>query len=315
MLGRLLSRTGILVLTALVGSVVVFLLLAILPGDPAQVALGINATPKALAQMREEFGINRPLIVQYFAWMGGVLTGHFGTSYITGADIGSQISQRLSVTAWLIFLGLIAAIIVAIPLGTLSAVLYRRRVGAVLGGVTQFGLAIPSFIAAILLINIFAVRLGLVPSGGWTPPSQDFGAFVSQAILPVLAIGLIQGSLLSRYIRSATLDVLREDYIRTARAKGLSPLRAFLKHGARNAAIPVVTVLGLQMAALLIDTIVIERVFVIPGLGSLLFDAIGRRDLLLVQGVVLLLVVAILVLNYIIDLVYVAIDPRLRRAS
>jgi peptide/nickel transport system permease protein len=314
MIRRLGTRTGILLATAFLGSVAIFALLSILPGDAATVALGINATPDAVAELRARFGTDRPLIVQYLDWIGGVLVGDFGTSYVNGTDIGAQISERLSVTVWLVGGGLLVALLVAVPLGALSAVLQRSRLGVALSAVTQVSIAVPAFIAAILLINVFAVNLGLVPSGGWTDPAVDVGAFLSQAILPILAIGLIQGALISRYVRSSALEVIREDYIRTARAKGLTRTQAFLRHGIRNAAIPVITILGLQIAALLVDTIVIERVFVIPGLGSLLFDAIRRRDLLLVEGVVLLLVVAILVLNYVIDLVYLAVDPRLRRA-
>ena len=312
MLLRILTRTGILLATAIVGSIVVFMLLAVLPGDPATVALGVNATPDAVAQLQEKFGTNRPLIVQYTSWALGVVHGDFGTSYVTGANIGEQILKRAEVTFWLIFLGLAAAVIIAVPLGSLAALRQRKKSGSILAGVSQLGVAVPSFIAALLLINIFAVQLGILPSGGWTSPTVNFPRFVSQAILPVLAIGIVQGALLSRYVRSASLDTIREDYIRTARSKGLRPVAAFLKHGARNSAIPVVTVLGLQIAALLVDTIIIEKVFVIPGLGSLLFDAVANRDLLLVQGVVLIIVTTILVLNYLIDVLYIAIDPRLR---
>ncbi len=315
MLMRFARRTGILIATLIVGSMAVFLLLRVLPGDPAQVALGVNATPEALAQLRHEFGVDRPLPVQYLEWIGGIFRGDFGTSYVTGRVVAAEISKRVSVSVWLVVLGQLAAIVIAIPLGVLAALRQRKASGTVFAGISQIGVAVPSFITGLLLINIFAVRLGLVPSGGWTAPTEDFGLFVEQAILPVLTIGLVQGALLSRYVRSAALDVLREDYIRTARSKGLMPLRAFLRHGSRNAAVPVITVIGLQVATLIVDTIVVERVFVIPGLGSLLFDGVANRDLLLVQGIVLLIVATILVMNYIIDLLYLAIDPRMRRSA
>lgn len=311
---KILSRTGVLLVSALIGSILVFLLMAVLPGDPAVVALGVNATPEAVAQLRQEYGIDRPLVVQYLDWIGGVLVGDFGTSYITGANITEQITNRFPITFWLIFLGMIIAVVIAIPLGVLSALRQRHRSGTVLAAVSQIGVAVPSFIAAILLINIFAVNLGWLPSGGWTMPEVNFGMFLAQVTLPVIAIGLVQGAMLSRYVRSASLEVMREDYIRTARAKGLGTVQAFFRHGARNASVPVITVLGLQVAALLIDTIVIERVFVIPGMGGLLFDAVANRDLLVVQGVVLVLVIVILIMNYLIDLIYVLVDPRLRRA-
>ncbi|WP_084125502.1 ABC transporter permease [Demequina sp. NBRC 110054] len=313
MLLKLLSRTGILLASTLVGSMIVFGLLAVLPGDPATVALGVNATPEAVAQLQQEFGTDRPLVVQYLDWLGGILQGDFGTSYVTGADIAQQIGQRIAVTGWLVGTSLVLTILIAVPLGVLAAVRQRKASGTVLAAMSQFGVAVPSFIAALLLINIFAVRLGWVPSGGWTAPVEDPAEFLRKLILPVVSIGLVQGAVLSRYVRSAALEIMREDFIRTARAKGLTPLRAFIKHGSRNAAVPVVTVIGLQVAGLLVDTIVVERVFVIPGLGSLLFDGLANRDLLLVQGIALIIVCLILVLNYIVDLLYIVIDPRLRR--
>jgi peptide/nickel transport system permease protein len=189
---------------------------------------------------------------------------------------------------------------------------HRRISGLILSAISQLGVAVPAFLAGILLITIFAVKLGWLPANGWTPPAQDPGMFVRQLILPALSLGLVQGAVLTRYVRSAVLDVLREDYLRTARAKGLKPFPALWRHGMRNAAVPVVTVLGLQLATLLIGAVVVERVFVIPGLGSLLLDGVSNRDLLLVQDVVMLLVVAVLVVNFVVDLLYLALDPRLR---
>jgi len=312
---RLLSRTAILFGTIVAASIVIFALLAVLPGDPAQVALGVNASPKALEQTRAEFGTNRPLVTQYLSWFGNFLRGSFGRSYLTHADIGPQIADRLQVTVWLVGLGMAVAIVFALPLGVVAAVMHRKMSGTLLSAISQVGMAVPSFIAAILLIDIFAVRLQWVPSGGWTPPASDPETFLRQVILPVLSLGLIQAALLSRYVRSATLNVLREDYMRTARAKGLTPGRAFLRHGMRNVAIPVVTVLGLQVSALLVGAIVIERVFVIPGLGGLLLDSVSNRDLLVVQGVVMVLLVAVLVVNFITDALYLLIDPRLRSST
>ena len=314
MIGRLATRTLILVASLVVASILVFAIMAVLPGDPATVKLGLNANPTQLQELRHQFGTDRPLIAQYLSWAGGLLHGSFGTSYLTNAAVGPQIGAKVQVTLWLVVLALIVALIVAVPLGVLAAVRHRRADGAALAAVSQFGMAVPSFILAMLLIDLFAVRLHWTPSGGWVPPTAGAGPFLKQIALPVASLGLIQAALLSRYIRSATLDVLREDFIRTARAKGLSPGRAFLRHGLRNAAIPVVTVLGLQLAALLVDAIVIERVFVIPGLGSLLLISVSNRDLLVVQGVVMVLVAAVLLINYVVDLAYLAIDPRLRRS-
>jgi peptide/nickel transport system permease protein len=309
---RLLSRMAILFGTIVVASIILFTLLAVLPGNPAQVALGVNASPAALKQTMAEFGTDRPLVIQYLSWFGNFLHGSFGRSYLTHAAIGPQIADRAQVTATLVLLGTAVAIVVAVPLGVAAAVMHRKKVGTLLSGITQFGMAIPSFIAAILLIDIFAVRLHWLPSGGWTPPGTDIGMFLRQISLPVLSLGLIEAALLSRYVRSATLNVLREDYMRTARAKGLTLGRAFLRHGVRNVAIPVVTVLGLEVAALLVGAIIIESVFVMPGLGGLLLDSVSNRDLLLVQGIVMILLAAVLVVNFITDAVYLLIDPRLR---
>jgi peptide/nickel transport system permease protein len=206
----------------------------------------------------------------------------------------------------------VLALALAVPAGVLAAARHDRLSGTLLSGLSQLGVAVPSFVAGILLVTVFSVRLGWLPSGGWTPPAQDPVAFLQGLVLPVVALGLVQAAVLTRYVRSAVLDVLGEDYLRTARAKGLGPLRALVRHGLRNAAIPVVTVLGLQVATLLVGAVVVERVFVLPGLGRLLLDATANRDLLLVQGVVMVLVLAVLLVNLVVDLSYSLLDPRLR---
>jgi peptide/nickel transport system permease protein len=275
MTGRVLRRVAIFAVSVLVASIVVFLFMAVLPGDPAQVALGVNATPELLAKTRAEFGIDRPLVTQYFDWIGGVLHGDFGRSYVTRDTIGPQLLDRLGVTLWL-------------------------------------GVAIPAFLAGIILVQIFAVQLRWLPSGGWTPPNQDFGEFLRGLVLPALSLGLVQGAVLTRYVRSAVLDTLGQDYLRTARSKGLRPGQALVRHGLRNASVPVVTVLGLQLATLLIGAVVVERVFVLPGLGSMLLDAVAARDLLTVQGIVLVLIAGVLLVNFVVDVLYTVLDPRLR---
>jgi peptide/nickel transport system permease protein len=311
---RLLRRIGIFAVTIVVASMIVFGVMAVLPGDPAVVALGVNADPELLQQTREQFGLDRPLVEQYLSWAGGLLQGDFGISYVTDAPIGPLIVDRLLVTLWLVGLGLVVAVVFALPLGVASAVWHRKARGTALAALSQAGMAVPAFVLAILLVSIFAVRLQWVESSGWVPPAEDPVEFLRQIALPVLSLGLVQAALLSRYVRSATLDVLREDYLRTARAKGLTPGRALVKHGLRNASIPVVTVLGLQVVALLVDAIIIEVIFVVPGLGSLLLESVSNRDLLTVQGVVMVIVGVVLVVNLLVDLLYVSIDPRLRRA-
>jgi peptide/nickel transport system permease protein len=315
MILRLIERAAVFLVSLAVSSVLVFAFMAVLPGDPARVALGVNASDQAVAELRRQFGLDRPLPTQYFDWLGGLLHGDLGTSYVSKVAIGPQVFDRLQVTLWLVVAGMVIALVVAVPAGTVMAARHRKISGFALSAVSQVGVAVPAFLAGILLIVVFAVKLGWLPANGWTPPAQDPGMFLKQLILPALSLGLVQGAVLTRYVRSAVLDVLREDYLRTARAKGLRPFQALWRHGLRNAAVPVVTVLGLQLATLLIGAVVVERVFVIPGLGSLLLDGVSNRDLLLVQDVVMVLVLAVLLVNFIVDLLYVALDPRLRTAS
>jgi peptide/nickel transport system permease protein len=302
----------VFLLSILIASVLVFAFMTILPGDPARVALGVNASPEAVQALRTEFGTDRPLPVQYVDWASGLPAGDFGNSYVSRAPVGPQIVDRLQVTLWLVLTAMAVSIVIAVPLGILAALRHRQLSGLAISGLSQVGIAIPGFVAGIGLIFVFAVKLQLLPSGGWTAPADDPVAFLKQLVLPVLSLGLVQAAILTRYVRSAVLDVLQEDYIRTARAKGVGPFQTLAKHALRNAAIPVVTVLGLQLTTLLIGAVVIERVFVIPGLGSLLLDGVANRDLLLVQGVVMVLVLAALLINFVVDVLYTVLDPRLR---
>ncbi|AXB46026.1 ABC transporter permease [Amycolatopsis albispora] len=315
MTARILRRAAIFALSLLAASIVVFVFTAVLPGDPAQVALGVNATPELLAQTRQEFGIDRPLVTQYLDWMGSVLTGDFGKSYVTRDVIGPQLADRLGVTLWLVGAGMLVAVLIAVPMGVLAAVRHRKASGTVVSAASQLGIAVPAFLAGILLVQVFAVRLQWLPSGGWTPPVQDPVEFLRGLILPALSLGVVQGAVLTRYVRSSVLDVLGEDYLRTARSKGLMPGQALVRHGLRNAAVPVVTVLGLQLTTLLVGAVVVERVFVLPGLGSMLLDAVAARDLLTVQGIVLVLVAGALLVNFLVDVLYTVLDPKLRGAK
>ncbi|MFI0777648.1 ABC transporter permease [Streptomyces sp. NPDC021212] len=312
MIVRLVQRIAILLAGLVVSSMLVFAFMAVLPGDPARVALGTSASDSAVAQLREQFGLDRPLVVQYLHWVQGLVTFDPGNSYVSHAQIGPQIADRLQVTLWLVGTGMVLACILAIPMGILMAVRHRRPSGLILSALSQVGVAVPAFLAGILLITVFAVGLGWLPANGWTPPAEDPALFLKQLVLPALSLGMVQAAMLTRYVRSAVLDVLREDYLRTARAKGLRPTQALLRHGLRNAAVPVVTVLGLHLATLLVGAVVIERVFVIPGLGSLLLDSVSNRDLIVVQDVVMIIAMAVLLVNFLVDLVYLMIDPRLR---
>ncbi|MGB3827266.1 MAG: ABC transporter permease [Ornithinimicrobium sp.] len=309
---QLARRFGVLLVSVAVSTVVVFGFMQVLPGNPARVALGVNASDEAVARMTAQYGLDRPLIVQYVDWIGGMLRLDPGIEYISRAAIGPQIADRLLVTLWLVGAATVVAVLVAVPLGTWMAMRHRHLDGVVLSGLSQLGVAVPAFLAGILLISVFAVRLGWLPSAGWVVPAQDPVQFARRLILPSISLALVQGSVLARYVRSAVLDELHQDYLRTAQAKGLRPVQAVFRHTLRNAAVPVLTVLGLQLAGLLIGAVVVERVFVIPGLGSLLLDSVRERELLTVQSVVMVLVLAVLFINFVVDALYVVIDPRLR---
>lgn len=306
-----LRRIGIYLFSVLIASALVFGVMSILPGDPALVMLGTQATPEAVADLRAELGLDRPIAVQYVDWLGGAIRGDLGTSIFSGQDIAAQITDRLSVTVPLAVMAMTLTMLVAFPAGVFAASRHRRLGDTVVSTLSQIGLAIPAFWAGLLLVGAFAVRRQWFPANGF-PGWESVGEALSALFLPAVSLAIVQGAIITRYVRSAVLETLREDYIRTARAKGLSPAAALWRHGLRNAAIPVLTILGLQFAALLAGTVVIESVFVLPGLGSMLLQAITRRDLLLVQGGALVIVVFILTTNLLVDLAYRLIDPRVR---
>ncbi|ANE08916.1 ABC transporter permease [Corynebacterium glutamicum] len=293
-------------LTFVIASIIIFVLIRVIPGDPAAVALGITATPKAIAALQSQLGTDQPLFQQYFSWIGGMLTGDFGTSLSSGQDLSPIIFDRLQVSLILVGCSIVLSLLIAIPLGVLSA----RRGGVIVSGISQIGIAIPSFLAGILLVAVFAVGLGWLPANGWIPPSKNFGGFLARLILPVLALTAVQAAILTRYVRSAVMDVMGQDFMRTARSKGMSFNRALIIHGLRNAALPVLTVTGLQLTTLVIGAVVIEQVFVIPGIGSMLLESVSNRDLIAVQSIVMLLVAFTLLVNLVVDLLYQVVDPR-----
>ena len=315
MLLRLAQRFLVLLASLVVASVLVFAFMQVLPGDPARVALGMNSSDASVEAMREQFGLNRPLLVQYADWASGMVTLDLGVEWVSKAPIAPQLVDRFAVTAWLVGVSMLLALLIALPVGTWMAVRHRNADGVVLSAISQIGVAIPAFLAGIILITYFSKKLGWFPSGGWTPPAEDPLDFLRKLALPALSLALVQASVLARYVRSAVLDVLREDYLRTARAKGLRPMQALTRHGLRNAAVPIVTILGLQLATLLIGAVVVERVFVIPGLGTFLLDSVSARELITVQTVVMVLVAAVLIINFLVDVLYLLIDPRLRTAA
>lgn len=296
------------VLTLFAASVAIFLLMRAVPGNPARVALGVNATDEAVAELTQTLGLDRPLFTQYFEWVGGLLSGSFGTSLSSQQDITPLVLDRAQVSLILVGLAIVLALAGAVPMGMWLA----RTGNTFVSALTQIGIAVPSFLVGIIMVAFFAVRLGWLPANGWIPPDQNFGGFIARLIMPVISLALVQGAMLTRYVRSSIVDVMDQDYIRTARALGLSHAEALRRHGLRNAALPVLTVTGLQLTTLIVGAVVIESVFVIPGLGSMILDAVSNRDLTTVQTLVMLLVFFTLVINLATDLAYRVIDPRLK---
>lgn len=282
-------------------SVLIFLLLRAVPGDPARVALGVTATDEAVAELSRRLGTDRPLTVQYFDWIGGLLTGDFGVSMASGRDITPTIIERAGTSLTLTITAMVVALLLAVPLGIRLA----RRPNPILAGLTQIGIAVPSFLIGILTVALFSVQLGWLPAGGWGSPAH--------AVLPVASLALVQGAILTRYVRAAIVEELGKDYVRTGRAQGASISEVLYSSVLRNAALPVLTVTGLQLSTLIVGAVVVERVFAIPGLGSMLIDAVGNRDLTTVQTVMMLLVAFTLAVNLIVDVLYAVIDPRSRR--
>ena len=296
------------VVTLFAASIAIFLLMRAVPGNPARVALGVNATDDAVAELTTALGLDRPLLAQYFDWVGGLLSGNFGNSLASQQDITPLVVDRAQVSLILVGLAILLALAGAVPIGMWLA----RTGNSFVSALTQIGIAIPSFLVGIIMVAFFAVRLGWLPANGWIPPDQDFGGFIARLIMPVISLALVQGAMLTRYVRSSIVDVMDQDYIRTARALGLSHAEALRRHGLRNAALPVLTVTGLQLTTLIVGAVVIESVFVIPGLGSMLLDAVSNRDLTTVQTLVMLLVFFTLAINLATDLAYRVIDPRLK---
>ncbi|MEL6783930.1 MAG: ABC transporter permease [Pseudomonadota bacterium] len=298
--------------TLLVASLFVFAALEIIPGDPAEVMLGINATNEAVTALRESLGLNLPVHERYLAWISGLVVGDLGTSYTYAVPVSELVGERIVVSLPLALLALLLSTLVALPVGLYAA---ARRGGAMdtaIMAVTQFGIAIPNFWFALLLVYVFAIWLQLVPSGGFPGWGEGVWPALRALILPAVALALPQAAILSRVTRSALLETMGEDYIRTARAKGLSRRATLWKHALRNALIPVITIMGLQFAYLLAGTIIIENVFYLPGLGRLVFQAISARDLIVVESVVILLVATIILINLLVDIAYTFVDPRLR---
>jgi peptide/nickel transport system permease protein len=308
-LARLLSLAASLA----VASVVIFVALEVVPGDPAAYMLGLNATPEAVAALRTELGLDAGPVERYLSWVAGMLRGDFGVSYTYRTPVAGMIADRLQVSLPLALYALALSTAIAFPVGIWAAARRGTAVDAGVMGATQLGVAVPNFWLAMLLVLVFAVNLRLFSAGGFPGWEGGLGPGLKALTLPAIALALPQASILARVMRSALIDTLGEDFVRTARAKGLTRGQALRRHALRNALIPVLTIIGLQFSFLLAGAIIIEQVFFLPGLGRLIFQAIASRDLIVVESVVMLLVFAVILVTFLVDLGYAAVDPRLRR--
>jgi peptide/nickel transport system permease protein len=309
----ILTRLLSLLISLTVASAVIFALIEIIPGDPAAFMLGINAQDDTIAALRAELGLDTSPLERYFGWVSGMVTGDFGTSYTYRTPISEMIAERLWISLPLALIALALSTLIAFPVGILAASKRGSLTDTIVMGFTQLGVAIPNFWFAMLMVLVFAINLRWFSAGGF--PGWDEGLFtgLKALTLPAISLALPQASILARVMRSALVDTLDEDFMRTARAKGLNRRQAIQRHALRNAMIPVLTIIGLQFSFLLAGAIIIENVFFLPGLGRLVFQAISQRDLIVVESVVMLLVFAVILVNFAVDIAYVLVDPRLRR--
>lgn len=310
-----LKRMTSLLASLVIASIVIFVVIEIIPGDPAAFMLGLNAEPEAVEALREQLGLNASIPSRYFTWVFGLFQGEFGTSYTYRVPVGELIADRVVVSLPLTVYALALSTLIAFPVGVYAASRRNSAGDVAVMGLTQFGIAIPNFWFAMLLVLVFSINLRWFSAGGF--PGWDAGFFeaMKALTLPAIALALPQASILARVMRSSLLDTLNEDYIRTARAKGLTQQQAMWRHALRNALIPVLTIIGLQFSFLLAGGIIIENVFYLPGLGRLVFQGITQRDLIVVRSVVILLVFAVIVVTFLVDIAYALADPRLRESK
>ncbi len=311
----LLKRFATLIATLIGASIVVFLVLEILPGDAAQILMGPDASPDAVRALASKLGLDRPPLARYLHWVAGMLTGDLGTSYTYSSPVLDLVLERLALTVPLALMAMALTTALALSAGVFAAMRHNKLGDVGLMGLTQVGIAIPNFWFAILLILLFSVHLQWFSAGGFPGWADGVLDAFKSLLLPALSLAVVQSAILARITRSAVLDVLREDYVRTARAKGLSRRATVWGHVLRNAMIPVITVMGLQFAELLAGTIVVENVFYLPGLGRLIFQSISNRDLIVVRNCVMLLAAMVVVVNFIVDILYAVIDPRVKASD
>ena len=308
----ILRRLFAFLVTLLVAAAIIFVLLDLLPGDPARFILGINATPEAVAALRAQMGLDEPAIQRFGNWIFGMLRGDFGMSQTQGLPVASLMAERMAVTLPLTLFAMVVSMAIGLPLGILAARHRGKLLDTGLMILAQAGVAVPGFWFGMLLTLLFAVTLRWLPPGGFTPWHEDWGAALRGLILPGLALALPQAAILARVMRTSLVDVSTQDFIRTARAKGMTFGEAMWRHGVRNALLPVLTILGLQFAFLIAGAIIVENVFYLPGLGRLIVTAIYERDLVLVRSAVIILVLVVSLTMLMVDLAYGFVDPRLR---
>lgn len=311
-----LTRGALLIAGLLVASALIFTTLRVLPGDIATVIGGTNSTPEQVQAIRDALGLDRPPLVQYLEWIGGVVRGDLGVSLRTGTPVGAELAQKAEVTLPLGILAMTIALMIAVPFGVFSALRRGRKDGTAVALGAQALAAVPVVWAGMMLVVVFAVWLGWLPAqgfprAGWADPVAAFRSL----LLPALTIGVIEGAMLMRFVRSATLQAIGQDYVRTAAAKGLTKRRALVLHGLPNVAISVIAVLGLQIAGIVVGAVVVEKLFALPGIGSMLVADVGVRDLPKVQGELLVFTGLVLITGFAVDIVHRLIDPRLREAS
>jgi len=314
MLAYLVRKTVLLAASLFMASLVVFALIEVIPGDPAAYMLGINARADTLLALRTELGLDATAPSRYWQWISGMMTGDFGISYTYRVPVLDIVLERLAVSVPLALYALALAVALAFPAAIMAAHRRGSRGDRALLVVTQIGIAVPNFWLAILLVYVFSLMMGWFSAGGFDGWNEGVGKGMKALTLPAIALALPQAAILARIMRESLIETLREDYIRTARAKGLTRFEALLRHGFRNAIIPVLTIMGMQFSFLLAGAIIIENVFFLPGLGRLVFQAIAQRDLILVESVVFLLTVAVMIVTFVVDIAYAIVDPRIRRS-
>jgi len=292
--------------------IVVFALVHLVPGDPVRIALGTRYSPQAYEALRSASGLDKPIIQQFFSYIGSALTGDLGVSFRNGDPVTVILLERLPATVSLAVVGILIAMLIALPAGIWSALHEGRASDAIIRVASQFGVSVPDFWMGILLIALFATTLGWLPTSGYQPLLDNPGGWLRHIVLPALTVGLVAGAIMTRYVRSAVLEVASMGYVRTARSKGLSPRVVTFRHTVRNALIPVLTITGIQLATILGGVIVVEVVFAWPGLGRLVYNAVATRDYPVIQGAVLLIAALFLLINLIVDALYAVVDPRIR---